>query len=315
MLFPGFIESGPRQSRIVDLRLKNVILFWVKLIFVNIVLHAGFHKSGTTSLQQAFLDSTSEKGLIKAGKKVVLYPRPTNLGPGHCELAQKVQLSSSPEYDPDGLLKIAKDCAKILGWRRRGTLLLSSECFTNNSNFEPISQLANAYKVHLVLTRRPVFEALPSLHQEMIKHGDANDYLGIAGLEEAQKRMQFHVSRIDELLNSAKFSDISVISTTVQNPSFIFDCFNRILNTNLDVYTRNQTLETNVIQELVRINKQKSTLSKLEKISLAMKMASKTEDISIDAAMKENFTSLENEIHNYFHSLAAENKIRYLTQS
>jgi hypothetical protein len=282
---------------------------------VNIVLHAGFHKSGTTSLQQAFLDSSSEKGLIRAGKNVVLYPRPTNLGPGHCELAQKAQISSLPEHDPDGLLKIARHCAKNLGWQRKGTLLLSSECFTNNSNFEPIRQLADAYKVHLVLTRRPVFEALPSLHQELIKHGDTNDYLGIAGLVEARKRMQFHPSKIDELLNSAKFSDISVITTTVQNPTFIFDCFNRILNTNLDVYTENQTLETHVIQELVKINKQKSTLTKLEKISLAMKTALKTEEIPIDETLQENFESLENEINNYFHSLAAESKIRYFTQT
>jgi hypothetical protein len=129
---------------------------------VNIVLHAGFHKSGTTSLKQAFLDASSEKCQIEAGQKVVLYPRPMNMGPGHCELARKVQLTSSPEYDPIGLLKIARRCKKDLGWRRKGTLLLSSECFTSNSNLEPIRQLANHYKVHLVLTRRPVFETLPS---------------------------------------------------------------------------------------------------------------------------------------------------------
>ncbi len=282
---------------------------------MNIVLHAGFHKSGTTSLQQAFLDSSSEKGLIKAGRKAVIYPRPTNLGPGHCELAQKVQISSSPEHDPDGLLKIARRSAKNLGWRRKGTLLLSSECFTNNSNFKPLTQLADVYKVHLVLTRRAVFEALPSLHQEMIKHGDTNDYLGIPGLEEARKRLQFHTSKIDELLNSAQFADISVITTTVQNPNFIFDCFNKILNTNLDVYTENKTLETHVIQELVRINQKKSTQTKLEKISLAIKTASKREEIAIDAALQENFISLENEINNYFHALAAEGKIHYFTQT
>jgi len=282
---------------------------------MNIVLHAGFHKSGTTSLQQAFLDSSSDKGLIKAGEEVVIYPRPMNLGPGHCELAQKVQIDSSPEHDPDGLLKIARQSAKKLGWRRKGTLLLSSECFTNNSNFKPLSQLADAYKVHLVLTRRPVFEALPSLNQELIKHGDTNEYLGIPGLEEARKRMQFHISKIDKLLNSAQFSEISVISTTVRNPNFVFDCFNKILNTKLDVYTENQTLETHVIQELVRINKQKTTQTKLEKISLAMKTASKTEETPIDAALQENFIFLENEIDHYFHALAAENKIHYFTQT
>ena len=282
---------------------------------MNILLHAGFHKSGTTSLQQAFLDASSEKGQIEAGRKVVLYPRPMNLGPGHCELARKVQINSSPEYDPDGLLKIARRCKKDLGWRRKGTLLLSSECFTSNSNFEAISRLANDYQVHLVLTRRPVFEALPSLQQEMIKHGDTNDYLGIAGLEEAQKRTQFNSSKIDDLLKSAQFSEITVIRTSVQNPNFIFDYFNRILNTNLEVYTMNQTLETHVIQELVRINKQKSTLNILEKIDLAIKTASKAAEIPIDEALQEKFITLENKINNHFYSLAAEGKIRYFTQT
>jgi len=280
---------------------------------VNIVLHAGFHKSGTTSLQQAFLDASSEKGQIEAGQKVVLYPRPINLGPGHCELARKVQITSSPEYDPNGLLKIARRCKKDLEWRRKGTLLLSSECFTSNSNFEPISQLAKDYKVHLVLTRRPVFEALPSFQQEMIKHGGTNDYLGIVGLEEAQKQIQFNSSKIDELLNSAKFSKITVIRTSVQNPNFIFDCFNRILNTNLGVYRMNQTLETHVIQELVRINKQKLALNISERINLAIKTASKTTEIPIDEALREKFITLENEINKYFYSLAAESRIRYFT--
>ena len=279
------------------------------------MLHAGFHKSGTTSLQKAFLDASSKRGLIETEQKVVFYPRPTNLGPGHSELAKKVQVTSWPEYDPDALIKIARRYKKELGLWRKGTLLLSSESFTNNLNFEPISQLAKDYKLHLVLTRRPVFEALHSLQQELIKHGDANDYLGNAGLEEAQKRIQFHPSKIDKLLNSAKFSEITVITTSIRYPSFIFDCFNTILNTNLGVYTENQTLQTHVIQELVRINKQESTLTKLEKMALAIKNASKTEEIPIDEALQEKFVFLENEINNYFCSLAAASKISYFTQT
>jgi len=147
----------------------------------------------------------------------------------------------------------------------------------------------------------------------MIKHGDTNDYLEIAGLKEAHKQIQFDSGKIDELLNSAKFSEITVIRTSVQNPNLIFDCFNRILNTNLEVYTMNQTLETHVIQELVRINKQKSTLNKFEKINLAIKSASKTGEIPINEALQEKFIALENEINKYFYSLAAESKIRYFT--
>jgi hypothetical protein len=211
---------------------------------MRVLLHAGFHKSGTTSIQRALLETKSES---------YIYPFPALLGPGHAAIARAGHDPNSPEYDPKILLNFVEQFNKKFTIRQP-RIVISSEGFTAKPNFEPIQQLTRAHQVDLVLTRRPVHEALPSWQQEMIKHGDTNHFLSEAGLREAEKHMQFNVDYIHDFINNCNFNKITIISTTSSKPNFIFEIFSKMLNTELEIQIENVRLSESTLQELVRLN-------------------------------------------------------------
>lgn len=261
------------------------------LFFMQILLHAGFHKSGTTSIQDALLE-------VKDGD--FIYPHPLTGGPGHSVIAHAVNDENSPNYDPALLLKMANRMSIKFILRRKPRLVLSSEDFTATANFEAINRLALKHEVHLILTRRPVKEALPSWQQELIKHGSHNPYLSEEGLIESENHLQFNINRIDAFLHSAKFKKITVISTTSSKPNFIFENFSRILGAELKVKIKNSRLDDLVLQELVKLNSQSPNLNNIQRINSAIMTVKKTNKVSIDNSFDQVWEAKEKELTDYF---------------
>jgi len=269
---------------------------------MKIVLHAGFHKSGTTSIQQ---------GLLNLKSKKIIYPIPKKEGPGHAHIARISNDPGRRDFNPNILIEMAKSLRKKNFFK---ILVISSEVFTKSENFDAIRVLSEHFKVHLVLTRRPVYEALPSQQQERIKHGSVHGYLSKDGLNDAENSMQFNFERIDTFINSANFDVISVISTKLSTPFFLVEKFNEILGTNLETFILNKRLGPAILDELVKINKLQPFLNNSQRIELAINNSLKNKVIysNKESIFQKYWEGKEEEINNYFCNLAKLGKINYL---
>lgn len=130
---------------------------------MELLLHIGPHKTGTTSLQQSLLQSY---GTEKPQK--VWYPTPEKNGPGHAELAWNYYPSAQPASN-EAFMKILNDaqnhnCAK---------LLISAEDFSHleDSSIFRLKRDLKGFAIHLLVTFTPFRKRLTSTWQEMVKHG------------------------------------------------------------------------------------------------------------------------------------------------
>lgn len=268
---------------------------------VGIVLHAGFHKSGTTSLQLSFQQISDQQ---------VVFPTAGRIGPGHAALAG--QLGRNPQ----ALLEAVGEIVKKDPSHAKPTVVFSSENFHQYMPGSGISRLAEEYPVHLVLTRRPVGEALVSLHQEEIKQGATFSLMSSEGLEQAARARQFDVNEIEEIVSSAQFEKVTVISTSRDEPAFVFEAFSLLLGVTLESRTANSRLPIGVVEKIVELNQRQPSLSIEERIVAAQAgTVHKTLggwDLLPDKQMIKDWELSEMKIVRFLRSLAAADKIAFL---
>ncbi len=159
-----------------------------------ILLHLGFHKTGTTSLQSAFAanrDVLLERGVLYPGRRRSHHPaayamtnrswgghRPTGGG------------ESPDRRDWDRLARAAR--------RHPGRVLISSESFalTPDETAEQMVDDLGSGRVHVVFSMRPVAALLASSWQQYLKGGMETPYLAwldgiMAELEPGGQRTGF----------------------------------------------------------------------------------------------------------------------------
>lgn len=158
----------------------------------------------------------------------IVYPVPHGLGPGHCRLANS-SVYAKNEPNPRLLLEVANHYDHLVDDGRPQTLVFSSECFAEGDTFDAFRLLSAKYETDLVLTRRPAWEAVPSMQAELIKHGSEHEYLSEKLRAIALENSQFSHARIETLLLSAPFRSRTVISTSSDSPGFLFDVFEKML--------------------------------------------------------------------------------------
>ena len=140
----------------------------------RLVIHAGFHKSGTTALQEAF-DAQSDE-LRSAG---ILYP---NIGrKAHHRIAwaltgrtwgwTKRGGEKTPRKEWDVFVKSANKS-------KEETILISSEFFSelDGDAIRTIFSEIKGRKVEVVFTVRPLVKLLASSYQQYLKYGIKVDY-------------------------------------------------------------------------------------------------------------------------------------------
>ncbi len=132
-----------------------------------ILLHLGFHKTGTTALQSMFADSRArllEHGVLYPGKRRSHHPAAmamTNRTWG---------VGREDGQEPD--LRAWKRLARAAR-RHQGRVLISSENFALTPDDAAARMVADlgADRVHVVFTLRPVAELLSSSWQQYLKSG------------------------------------------------------------------------------------------------------------------------------------------------
>jgi hypothetical protein len=272
---------------------------------MNVVIHAGFHKSGTTSIQTA---------LLRHPNTNFFYPVPEIDGPGHSQIARNTLDKKSTSYNPDLLLQIVDDYEKSSPTSTESTLIFSSECFTDYKKFKGIEKLAREHKVHLILTRRPIQEVLPSWSKELIKHGHKHPFMSRKSLKRGLGWMQFDPNKIRRFLDSANFDKVDVISTSSCYPDYLFDSFRKILGIDLPTLMENPSLDDSMTSNLLFLNKKHPSLSLEEKLKIASEAEQEIEPIVIDSKTVDFMNELEDTIMSFFISLADQKRVALHSQ-
>jgi hypothetical protein len=235
----------------------------------TLIVHPGFHKTGTTALQSSL--RTNRKALAAEG---ILYP-PTKGATGHHHAVWALRETShgwgkhSGQKTPE---KVWRSLARRIR-AHSGTAVLSSE-FLIKSNDETIQRLAqdtDARRVHVVFTLRPLVDILPSAYQQYLKFGRATSYRrwlkdifdakrGTARARSFWMR-QDHPAIVERWANIFGAENIHLIITDKQHPQRIFETFSSLLGlpeTFLQPVTRtglNRSLTWPEIELLREINK------------------------------------------------------------
>ena len=203
----------------------------------ELILHVGFHKSGTSALQESFAAQRAE--LAAAG---VLYP---NIGrKAHHRIAWALTQKPWGWKARGGETTPFKHFAKMVRLINRSgseKILLSSEFFSELTS-EQIEKIGGAIKgreVKILFTLRPLVKLLASSYQQYLKYGTKADYVewlhsvldepGVSKVNPTFWKRHMHgdvVARWSEVFGAQA---VTVVIADESKPEFLFDCMNEIL--------------------------------------------------------------------------------------
>lgn len=204
----------------------------------KLIIHAGFHKSGTTALQESF--HSYRKSLRELG---ILYPR---IGTkAHHRFAWA--LTQRPwgwnkrggERVPENTWKQA---AKRINNAKEEKVLLSSEFFSELDS-EKIKKIRNDIKnrnVQILFTVRPLAKLLPSSYQQYLKYGITAEYEewlhsvldnpGESKINPTFWKRHFHGKVVTRWVEVFGSTNVTVLIVNEAEPTFLFDEINKYLN-------------------------------------------------------------------------------------
>ena len=131
---------------------------------MNVVLHVGPHKTGTTSLQAVLGQTFSQQR-----SHALWYPPPQKNGPGHAVIAWEVIGRTNPQGAMPSLKKVLAEAEET----RVSTLVLSAEAlsFASEKRLHMLHQLFGGHRLEVVVTLSPFQRRVVSQWQEFVKHG------------------------------------------------------------------------------------------------------------------------------------------------
>lgn len=202
----------------------------------RIVIHPGFHKSGTTSLQYCF--GKNRKELRSNG---VIYLE--SIGRAHHRPAWSLTGRTWGWKDQGGEgtpEKVWRDFAKRVR-RSEGTVLISSEFFSeaNDDQVLRLQRDLGENPVDVIFTVRPFAKILSSSYQQFLKYGIKlryeewlEDIFLHRGKSSKTPSFWRRSSLTDVVTRWTKVfgvSNISLLLADEKNPNFIFDEFTQVL--------------------------------------------------------------------------------------
>ena len=203
----------------------------------RLIVHAGFHKSGTTSLQESF-DAQSDE-LRDAG---IVYP---NIGrKAHHRIAWALA-DKTWGWGKRGGEKTPRrkwtELAKQINSSDAQTILISSEFFSELSSdaIKTINKEIKNRKVEVVFTVRPLVKLLGSSYQQYLKYGIKADYTtwlhsvldnpGESKINPTFWMRHFHGRVVARWVDVLGASNVTVIVVDESKPEFLFDSINSYL--------------------------------------------------------------------------------------
>ncbi len=201
-----------------------------------ILLHLGFHKTGTTALQSAF--AASRPALLEHG---VLYPgRRRSHHPAAMAMTERTWgVGREGGWDPD-----PRDWDRLAraATRHAGRVLISSESFALTPDAAAARMMAElgADRVHVVFTMRPMAALLSSSWQQYLKSGWTTTYTQwldqiLAELEPGARRSGFWlrndyrviVGRWSELVGAER---VHLVCLDASDRGFLLRTFRQLLD-------------------------------------------------------------------------------------
>jgi hypothetical protein len=203
----------------------------------QLILHVGFHKSGTTALQESFFAQRKE-----LETKGVLYP---SVGwQAHHRIAWAIARKRWGWKDRGGKKTPYSTWTKML-WRIRlskaNKVVLSSEFFSELplEKIQNIKKQVQGRQVKVLFTLRPLVKLLGSSHQQYLKYGLKEDYVtwlhsvldvpGKSKLNPTFWKRHRHgdvVARWTEVFGK---ENVAVVIVDEQKPELLFDSVNDYL--------------------------------------------------------------------------------------
>jgi len=234
----------------------------------RVVAHVGFHKTGTTALQESFASNREE--LQKFG---VTYP---DLGQkAHHRAAWALAGRIWGWKNRGGVQTPIAEWQKIVKSikKNRGTTLISSEFFCELDE-EKINKFKNDIKVDdvtIVFTLRPLVKLLSSSYQQYLKYGltptyeewlhSVLDEPGVSKLTPTFWKRHEHGRVISQWAKVFGPENVLVVVADETQPTAIFDAFNSILGvpsgtlSQIEGIASNRSLTYEEICLLLEVNK------------------------------------------------------------
>lgn len=203
----------------------------------ELVLHVGFHKSGTSALQESFHIQRAE--LLAAG---VLYP---NIGKkAHHRIAWALTQRSWGWSKRGGQVtpfKVFTKLAREINRSQQEKVLLSSEFFSelNSEQIQKIASAIKGRKVKVLFTLRPLVKLLSSSYQQYLKYGTKADYEkwlhsvldepGISKINPTFWKRHMHGDVVSRWAEAFGAENVTVLVVDEKRPEFLFEQVNRYL--------------------------------------------------------------------------------------
>ena len=204
----------------------------------RLIIHPGFHKSGTTALQESF---ALNRSLLR--EQGILYP--------HIGTKAHHRIAWSLTQRPWGWNKRGGEKTPEKVWDRmvdrinsakEETVILSSEFFSEIDG-EKVRKIRSDIKgrdIQILFTVRPLAKLLPSSYQQYLKYGitiEFEDWLheildkpGESKVSPTFWQRHSHGKVVARWVDIFGRSNVSVLIVNEAQPTFLFDEINKLLN-------------------------------------------------------------------------------------
>ena len=202
----------------------------------KLVVHAGFHKTGTTALQSAFFANINE--LNKFG---ISYPQVG--GKAQHKAIYSLMGKTWGWEDRGGVTasdKKWKSLLKQVG-KAKKTALISSEflCELTEEQIAKFKRDLNVADVHIYFTIRPLLKIIPSAYQQHLKIGIKSDYEkwlhsildepGVSTITPSFWVRHTHAKVISNWIAEFGADRVTLIVVDESQPELMYDTFSELL--------------------------------------------------------------------------------------
>ena len=235
----------------------------------RLIIHAGFHKSGTTALQESFNAQRFE--LRQSG---LIYP---DIGrKAHHRIAWALSGRTWGWNKKGGEKTSRKEwtrIAKAINSNKSETILLSSEFFSELSKEEILTIFNDikGRKIETIFTLRPLVKLLGSSYQQYLKYGITADYVswlhsvldkpGESKINPTFWMRHFHGKVVAKWVEVLGAGNVTVLIVDESKPEFLYDSINHYLGLPKDFLKpqktgSNRSLSLEEIALLLELNRQ-----------------------------------------------------------
>ena len=231
----------------------------------KLIVHAGFHKTGTTALQSALFANI--KALTKFG---ISYPEVG--GKAQHKAIYSLMGKTWGWEDRGGVTATDKKWRDLLKQVRRAkrTTLISSEflCELNEEQIAKFKKDLNVSDAHIYFTIRPLLKIIPSAYQQHLKIGIKSDYEkwlhsildqpGVSTITPSFWVRHTHAHVLSKWIAEFGVDRVTLIVVDESQPELMYDTFSELLELPNKFLKKQEKQDSNrslSLQEITLLNR------------------------------------------------------------